>query len=549
MNINRLLCGTLYFVLCTYSAFAQMNNVVEVENTYAPTLRDVDKIQLLPPVPSPVLKHRSVQYDTTLQPTRQYSFQPMTAAQSDAADTGERRGFLTLGGGSAGQLDLRGTYGLRLTDADLLDFSLSLRGYSARVQDAWDTDDEVDTRFYSTRGAVRYEHRFAPLTSLVVGAEGESQVMDGQHNTLLGIQAQLTPYSLGDFSLGGGLGYEFFGQKYHTNPLISGKKNQESHFDARLNAAYTLTDEQRIGLDLTADFYAYSFASFDANNAFSLRPYYAYTADDLLLTAGARLDFTSGIERKFRVAPDVNLRYHATDAVTLFAGAGGGIVANDYRRFAQLTPYWLFDPAFVGKNGTPQLAHQFDLLRAKAGVEWNLAEGLFARLYGGYDKSKGRAELLTATQLVQADGWRWYGHLDVDYRLRDTFAWKLSGEFNAWHSSYGTDDDDHAEATAWRPVIDLQTDITYRPVNRLSLGIDYAMQTFSTRSGLSYRRPTMHRLGASASYRLPIEMLENQGRLLSAYVRADNLLGRHYDLYPAVRTPGTNFMAGLSLTF
>ena len=83
----------------------------------------------------------------------------------------------------------------------------------------------------------------------------------------------------------------------------------------------------------------------------------------------------------------------------------------------------------------------------------------------------------------------------------------MSGQFNAWHSDYGTDGDTHAEAIAWRPVVDLQTDIIYRPVSRLSLGVDYKLQTFSTHDGLRYRRPTMHNLGASVSYRLPRTIL------------------------------------------
>lgn len=549
MNIRRLIILYSSFFILHLSVFAQMNNVVEVENTYTPVLRDVDKLQLLPPVQSPTLSHKPVEYDTSLRPTHEYSFQPMQAAKSDAADEGSPRRFIRLGGGTAGQIDLRGSYGLKLSNTDLLDFDLSLRGYSARVQDAWNPADKLPMRYYSTRGAAQYEHFFTPITSLQVGGDIESQVMNGQHNTLFSFGAKLTPWHFEQFRLGGSAHFEHFGQSYDTNAFLSTRHNRETHFSTTVNTAYVIDEEQAAGLDLQADFFTYSFGVFKTNHTFDLHPYYTYQSDDLQLTLGARLDFFTGVEHKFRASPDVTLRYFATETLTLFGKASGGTVANSYRHFAQLQPYWIYAPFFKGKDNTPQLTHQYDYIRSAAGLEWNITTGLFARLYGGFNKSTGRTELLAGNSLVQDNGWQWYGHLDLRYDYRDTFRWTLNGQYNVWNSHYGNNRDAHAEAIAWRPIIDLKTEVRVQPVRRLSLTADYLLQTFSERSNLPYHRPLTSRLGATLSYRLPLTPLENHGGLLTAFVRGDNLLNRHYDLYPCVRTPGINFIGGINFTF
>lgn len=546
--MNKIVLSTCCAALFSLTAHAQMNNVVEVENTYAPVVRDAEKINVLPPVKPAESQHYAVEYDTSLRPTTQYVVTPMEPAKSDASDEGSPRRFIRLAGGMAGQLDLRGAYGLRLSSTDLLDFDVSLRGYSARVQDAWSPADKLPMRHYTTRGAVGYQHYFAPLTRLAVNGDIESQVMNGQHNTLFSAGAQLSSFQFENFRLGGSVGYEYFRQKYNRNAFLSTRDNRESHFVGAVNAAYELDEEQRVGLDLQADFFTYAYSTFKTSHTFDLHPYYQLSAEDFQLTLGARLDFFTGVERKFRVAPDVTLRYHADDALTLFGQAGGGTVANSYRRFAQLMPYWIYAPFFQGKNDTPQLSHQFDYIRSAAGLEWNVATGLFARLYGGFNKSTGRTELLAGNSLVQANGWQWYGHLDLRYDYKDMFRWTLNGQYNIWHSTYGSGSDAHHEAVAWRPIIDVNTEATLRPLRGLNLTADYTLQTFSLHEGLPYHRPVTSRLGAMVSYYIPLGGALRTS-VLTAYVRADNLLNRDYDLYPCVRTPGTHVMGGFNFTF
>ena len=73
------------------TAYAQLDNVVEVENTYKPEVKDAGKINVVPPVKETKVSHYSVNYDATQLPTTDYQFQPMNAALSDLADKGAPR--------------------------------------------------------------------------------------------------------------------------------------------------------------------------------------------------------------------------------------------------------------------------------------------------------------------------------------------------------------------------------------------------------------------------------------------------------------------------
>ena len=531
------------------TTWAQMNHVVEVESTYTPTLKDADKLNVPLSLPSVAPRHFDVNYDRTAVPTSTYVFQPMQAAKSEAAADGAPRGFVSLGGGTKGRLDLEGAYGLRLTTDDRLDFDVSLRGYSGHVSPTINTAGQASSRFYSTRGKVGYEHRFAPQTSLVASGEVESQVMNGQHNMLFGLDALLTPYRFGDFRLGGGVGFESFAQKHLTNAFYSQEKNRESHLTAHIRMGYDLGDSHALGMDLQADAFTYSYGKFSDNSTVEFHPYYTFSNDELQLRLGATLDLFGGLERKLRAAPDVLLRYHASDELTLFGQAGGGVVHNSYRHFNTLSPYWLYTPLMMNEKGQPQLAHEFDFIRSSVGAEWNVMEGMMVRLYAGFDKSKGRAELIAGSSLVQSQGWRWYGHLDLNYQWRDVLTWKVSGQYNQWKSHYGNNTDAHAEAVAWRPVADVLTSLDYRPIQRLHLGLDYQLQTFSERSSLPYRRPVTSALGAEVEWQLPLNLIESRGGRMTVYVRGDNLLNRRYDLWQGVRAFGPSVMGGVKTTF
>ncbi len=546
---------------------AQMNNVVEVESSYTPVVRDANKVNVLPEAEKAEARHYDVRYDATAVPAATHVFQPVWAAGSDAAVEGCPRGFATLGGGSHGNLNLRGAYGVKIAPGDLLDIDLSLRGHNGRAKDGG--PEGWMSRFYTARGSVAYGHELSSSSSLLVRAEVESQVFnhlagtwmpavpqdytDKQHNTLGAFSAGVTPYSAGAFSVGGKLAFLFFNQKYRHNYFAADAKNDETQLAGELNLGYSLSGSGTLGLDLGARSLAYGCEAFEANNSFSVAPHYDLRSGQLSLRLGATVGFNTGLEKKTRLAPDVRLACRATPALEVFASATGGEVANDFRHFAQMTPYWQHaeTAAFDNTDGSvsvktvlAQLRNQFDVVRAAAGVSWNIADGLYALLYGGYDVSKNRAELSPDGRLLQADGSLFHLNADVRYDYRDVFALGVRTQFNGWATDDDADGGD--AATDWRPNTDIRVDAAWRVVPALSIGADCTAQTFS--KGVSYRRANIFNLGLSASYTLPVGVLR-EGERLSVYGRCDNLLNKRYEPYLGHPGMGTNFLAGVALTF
>ncbi len=566
--------------LAAATASAQLDNVVEVENSYQPVVKDANKINVLPEVQQPPVKHYKVDYDGTSLPTSLYAFQPMWAAQSDADAKGTPRDFLTLGGGTQGRVNLRGAYGLSITDDDLLDFDFSLRGHNGKVETTLHDDVKWKQRFYTTRGAVGFEHKFNHQSSLLLKAAVESQVFnhspelltadgdvtatavrpwhdyfdtDKQHNLLGDFAAIVTPYSFRRFDIGADVGFDMFSQQYRTNFFgNTDDKPQEFQVHGGLSLAYRLPGTQKIGLDLEARSISYSYDEFDHLFSASIKPHIDLApTQNIDLRLGAILYFTGGFESKFRAAPDVSLQVHATPSLDVFATATGGEVRNDFRHFACMTPYWMHSlvPARLGivETAAVQFGHQFDRLRLQGGVNWNVVNGLFLKLYGGYDLSKNRAELLGNGHLFAADGSLVHINADLTYDYQDVFHVNVQSAWNGWQTDAVESYED--DAVSWRPTLQLNADARYRIVPRLFLRADMLLQTFKSGSKLIYERPTTLDVGASISYKLPIPQLETGGGGLSIYVSGDNLLNRNDDAFNMVRATGISVMGGAAWTF
>lgn len=557
-SILTIVCGVL-----ALPALAQMDNVVEVENTYTPVVKDANKINVLPEVETTDVPHYPVKYTDQAQPASRYVFQPTKAAQSEVADAGAPRGFATIGAGVRGMLNLRGAYGLKLSDSDLLDFDLSLRGHKGRVDHQFFDNLDWSSRFYTTRGAVGYTHRFDKGFALEVKSNVESQVFnympelvmpsadvltiplttDKQHNLLTELDARITPVTFGDFSVTGNIGYNSFWQKHIHFLPTTGERNREVQIWMNAGIRYQLEKNAQgrhlLGLDIRSNFTSYNFENFDNNNSFTLVPHYAWSADQLSLYAGLQIHFNSGFQSHVRLAPEVRLRFHVSEQMDLFAKAEGGEVRNEYRLFSQITPYW-------ANCCDHQLAHQFDRLRSSVGIDWQLGEGFFTRLYAGYDRSKNRAELYGPATILTADGSLVHLNADFSYQYKDDFNAKLQCQFNGWETE--ADKAVADDVTAWLPILDFHASTDFRIWQGLRCGVDYVLQTFGSDGVKVYKRPTTNNLGATVSYTMPVPEL-SAGSNLSVYVKGSNLLNRNYDAYMGYRAQRISFLAGVALTF
>ena len=534
---------------------AQMDNVVDIENSYRPEVKDASKINVLPDIEPTTTRHYNVQYSLSPLPTSTYSFQPAWAAGSDAVEAGAPRGFATLAGGTRGNVLARGAYGLKFSDDDLLNFDLSLRGHNGYVGSDFYDPYRERARFYTTRGSIGYEHKFDHQSSLLIDADVESQVFnysyDKQHNYLGDFTAAVTPYQFSRFSLGGAVGFSLFNQEHLQPHYSADEKAGETHLFTRANAGYDLSDESSVKLDVAANTFSYNLRSFDNYTSFDVNPHFDYNNGKLRLRAGLHLNLASGFGAKTRLAPDVRLGYLAGKTTDLFVALEGGEVFNDYRRFAQMSPYWMHAYPFIPFEVVvpQQLPQQFDRLRASAGVNWHFAEGWFTKLYGGIDLSRNRAELYDMGNfLAAADGTHFYAGARFHYDgLQQRFHADADTRFHSWKTD-GLPGDNASHILEWRPNTELDAKADYDVVPRVNVGIDFLLRTYSDKDTQVIKMPTAANVGLSATYQVPVRSLR-PGQHLSLYVRGDNLFNCHYNEYLGYRAQGRSVLVGAAVTF
>lgn len=535
------------------SAQAQLDNVVEVENTYRPTVKDANKMNVLPEVKQTEVKHYNVNYASTLQPTTSYVFQPMEAAQSDAADR-KLRSYVTLGGGTNGNVDTRINIFAKPQLQDIINADFSFSGHCGKVDATFAPTDKWESRFYTTRALASYAHYFKNNAALSFKADVLQQVFnyqqngvlsatDKQHNTGFDFSIGMTPYAIGNFRIGGEVGTRVFSQKYLPMTALYNDKLSETQVWGKATSAYSISQQHGVGLDLSALTTNYDADDFKNYGSYDVTPYYNYTNEHMNLRLGAILHFNSGLKSGFNVAPDVCLRYHASPTLDFVANVQGGEVMNDARHLNAMTPYWsYFSNMMVGAE---QLHHQFDVVRAKAGAEWNVAQGLYLNLGIGYDKSKNRAELLNYAQVVTADGSLMHVDADLRYNYQDVLSAGASLRLNGWESdAKGMDE----TLLLWRPNTEIKADATWRVWRGLRIGADIAIDTYDKNHSVYYRRPNTTNLGASISYATPLSLLSRDTQM-SVFLRGNNLLNNNYDQFLGYRAQRANGLVGVAVTF
>ena len=537
--------------IVSISAFAQMDNVVEVENNYRPVVKDANKINSLPEIEQTPVNHYNVNYTTTSVPTTNYVFEPMWAAKNEKLLRSDKKGFATAAYGIDNNLLGRIAYGIDLSENDELNFDFSTRGHNSETYHISGTNKWMN-RFFTSHFKAGFEHRFDATSSLLIDASYGTDVFnyqspigglgytDKQHNDLMDVCIELTPYSFDKFGLGASAEFTLFNQKYVTSLA---DKAKEVALSGTLTPSYQFNDDVSIDLEACIDYTNYPMTGFGNGTTFDFTPHLYWKNDVVDLKAGVYVD------NDLHIAPDVNATFHVNPRIDIYLQAEGGRVYNDFKSFAQMTPYWCLDIADGDFND------QFDQLRAQGGIRMQPIDGLYADLSAGYDISKDRAEIAdflmdrttncTYAPIMFADGKNFFVNANIKYNYRNQFMIDLNGRYNHWSTDYKPTgyigiNTTNWDQILWRPQLELDCSIRVQPIERLTIGADFLFESFQNKTN-RYERPNTLDLGATISYTFPFR--------LTLYAKGDNLLNKKYDQYMMYRSPGINFLAGAAITF
>jgi hypothetical protein len=537
------------------TAFAQMDNVVEVENNYRPVVKDANKINSLPEIEQPQVSHYNVNYTTVAIPTTNYVFQPMWAAKNEQLIRSDKKGFATAAYGIDNNVLGRVAYGLDLSANDELNFEFYSRGHNSEADHILGNQ-KWDNRYFTNRLKAGYEHRFGTDATLSIKGGYGSDVFnyqtrtvpagktDKQHNDLLELSAELTPYSFGKFGIGAAAEINTFRQKYATN-FTEGVA--ETLIGVTLTPEYQFDESMKVDVDVAYNHTGYNIddmiGKLEGYDAFYASPHFYWSNDQIDLMAGLY------ISDELKVAPDVEAVYHTDSWFDLYAQAKGGETYNSFRHFTEMTPYWYL-PATIH-----EIDDQFDQLNARGGIRMKPFEGFYADLSLGYDISENRAEIADFDMsptlnyiyapIMFADGTHFYVNADLRYNYRNKIMASLDASYHKWStdfdaSSYVGVNTKNWDKITWRPQIELGCNVMVKPIEQLTIGADFLFESYPKLTN-RYERPNTVNVGATISYTFPFR--------LTLYAKGDNLLNKKYDQYVMYRTPGINFLAGAAITF
>lgn len=541
-RIGRVAC----VVLLPSALYAQtqrpdtaLNRTVVVEQEYAPVIMDAPKVNVLPKVEEPVVVERAVEYAVTPSPAMAIPMGIMSAYTVPQTQAEATPGYLRVGYGNYGNLDVWGNYRFRLSGKDALNVQVGVDGMNGKL-DMPDEEAKWKTHYYRARAAVGYTHRFNRIDMDLAAHFGLNNF-----EALL-YESATQQFTMGDFHVGLKSLDDSYPLQFaaETNLMMYNRRHNSSLFtDDGLGETQIHTkgvvsgaiDEQQtilIGLSMQNLFYSKELnlgngeAVFENRTALALNPRYEFRGDAWAFRLGANVDLSLGAGKSFRASPDVTVEYNFARSYTLYAKATGGKIVNDFRRLEDFCPY--AQPISV-------LNDTYEQVNASLGLKASPCDGLWFAVYGGYQNLKDdmfQVYYQPSLDVAFTDTWNAYGAAELNYSYKDLFELSARGVYRNW-------DADEAYALLLKPTVECDVNLAVRPLSGLGVRVGYAYAGRDAVEGLSLA--DVSNLYASAEYTFY--------RNISVYAHFRNLLGKEYQYYLGYPTEGFNFVGGLSFRF
>jgi len=570
-------------------AAAQVNKEITVEREVVPVLREVSALAFSPEVALPPVEKPTLDYNRrtiTARIPALFSFlEPAAVADSIAASP--YRGYAALGYFPTYNLGASAGYRAIASDRTTLDLWMQYTG------------SQYKTHFYGYIGGDTGEkyrvawHDAALGLNLAqrVGSKGRldlsttyafSRFNNPEYKFYYGgpywqninrydIDARFTSktndlgYSVGLayglFSPVKGYGEErIFSDEKH--PAISPVRENSATLSGALFA--DINDTQSYRLDLEATMLARSESGQPSTPHYNwyqsliprdgktmglvtITPSYRLARQHFAMDLGARIDLTMGEGKFFHIAPDVKLTWMPSQAFAVYGRAGGGEHLNTmgslYAVDRFISPVLWYESSHIP-------------VEAEAGFRFGPFRGASLTLSAAYARANDWLMPMQPTAGMVAfsafdmRGWQFKARADYSYRHIATIS--LTGTVNpqkGMTTGYYTELD--------RARYTFAADLTVHPVKPLDITIGYEL-----RACRSMRWYNLFYYEDDHSSRLSEEIcpLRNLADInlgaswsftpqLTAFVRAENILGRHVSSFARIPSQGFHGLLGASYKF
>lgn len=288
-KIQYILAGTM-LVSLSLGAQAQtqpqdttMNRTVVVEQEYNPDIMDASKVNVLPRVEPPTVSKKAVEYDATLMPATHIPAGIMQAYTGKETQAKALPGYVRLGYGNYGNLDVRANYLFSLSPKDRLNLTFTMDGMDGKL-DLPDNGGKWNSFYYRTHAAMDYVHAFSKVDLNIAGKFNQSNF-----NFLPDFVSNKQKFVSGDVHFGVSSTSDDMPLQFRaeTNLLVYQRQHdlmvsniKENIVRTKADVTGSISDEQTIGMAFAMDNTFYSDGRFENHTDVDFNPYYLFQNDD-----------------------------------------------------------------------------------------------------------------------------------------------------------------------------------------------------------------------------------------------------------------------------
>lgn len=516
---------------------------VVVEQEYNPDIMDAAKVNVLPKVEPPTAGKRDVEYDATLMPATHIPAGILQAYPGVEVQPKAQPGYVRLGYGNYGNLDIRANYLFAFSPQDRLNLTFAMDGMDGKLDLPNEEGGKWNSFYYRSHAGIDYVHAFRKVDLNVAGKFDHSNF-----NLQPGSIRSKQEFTSGSVHFGVASTDDDMPIRFRaeTNALLYLRQSgfptnnaKEGIARTKADVAGTISDKQRVGLAFAMNNVFYGDGAFENYTYTDFNPYYLFQNNDWKIRLGAHVDLAFGFGKTFRAAPDVTAEYTFSNSYTLYAQAKGGRLQNDFQRLEMLNPYGLI---------TDQPDATYEQVNAALGFKASPATGFWFHLYGGYQNL--RDDLAFFPDLsyqgaflhaAQAATDNLYAGADISYDYKDLIGFYASGVYRNWSTDSDKESATKAEMKmlAFKPALEADFRMDLRPIPAVTVSIGY--QHIARQEVEGNKADPVSNLYLSGSYEL--------FKGIAVYARANNLLNKDYQYYRGCPAEGINFLGGVSFKF
>lgn len=565
-----------------------LNREMTLEREYDPSVQDASKVNTLPVVKEPEVRKIPINYSNytiAADPQKEISLLPSGNIMTQL-DYNKHRGYLNFGMGT--RMNINGDLGYHILSSEKDKLNI---WYSHRSTNGKPKDYDVKAKVNDNLGGINYKHAFEKTifsigakygysafnyygaalsdpTSSYIPLEDLLQRDCETNQVNQTIAATIGFESKEDAEVGYllDLGYTNFSHKYGLSKEMDGPTEHtlEAKFD--LNAGFN--GNMRVGLGGLVEYFNYSLPevsgfeyAFKNHAEAMLSPYYKVEGDNWNLKLGANVMLATGDETRFMASPNIAADVEVADKTELYVKADGKLYSNSMYEMSRINRY-LYP--------LEELAPSRNWLDAILGIRSGVAPGFWFDVFAGY-KMTSDDVLFTQSCSFDTD---YFGNFSVaesgidtkrlfvganlKYSYQQLFDIVLKGVYNHWTAEMVGDGSDGELSHVWgKPEMEINANLTVRPLAKLSVALDYYLATgrygcirsFGVNGntggvygkGYEGKMDNINELNLTGSYTF--------SDTFGVYAKLTNILCQKYELYYGYPMQSFNAMVGVNINF